>query len=137
MALLLCSPPAHALCPQIPGIVVQVMSRKSQILVYKDSQNLGLRPHDDTYRSLLQIPYEQIHGCRCDTVEMEGGGLLIMDARLAFTIIKGFAIHFVFSLRRIADGWEKMKIARSADLSGKVEAMNASSRKVETNFIFH
>ncbi|KAI9889391.1 MAG: hypothetical protein M1814_005327 [Vezdaea aestivalis] len=120
--------------PMIPGMVVQLMSRGSQVLVFKGSHKMLLRPRDTAYLNLLHIPYEQIEDCHPAVVDMEGGGLLLMDARLAFTVEKGFVIHFVFGVPAAAEGWAKMRMESAPTVVREIEAMDARSAKIKTNF---
>ena len=57
-----------------------------------------------------------------------------LDVRLGFTITKGFAITFVFGVRKLVDGWDKMRLSYSPELEKLVG--DISSKKIGTNFIF-
>ncbi len=58
----------------------------------------------------------------------------VLDVRLGFTITKGFAITFVFAVRELVDGWDKMRLPYSAEMEKLVT--DISSKKIGTNFKF-
>ncbi len=60
----------------------------------------------------------------------------MLDVRLGFTITKGFAITFVFAVRELVNGWDKMRLPHSAELERSVADLNNWSKKIGTNFTF-
>jgi len=44
----------------------------------------------------------------------------VLDDRLEFTITKGFVITFVFAVRELVNGWDKMRLPHSAELEKSV-----------------
>jgi len=65
---------------------------------------------------------------------MEKGGLAILDARLAFKTVKGFAIYFVFATRKELEGWPKKRFPRGDYLKGKAAEMESTT--IGVNFTF-
>jgi len=60
----------------------------------------------------------------------------VLDVRLGFTITKGFAITFVFAVRELVNGWDKMRLPYSPELEKSVADISNGSKKVGTNFTF-
>lgn len=58
----------------------------------------------------------------------------ILDARLAFKTVKGFAIHFVFGTKEELEGWPKKEFLGGEDIVRKAAEME--SPKIGTNFTF-
>jgi hypothetical protein len=59
---------------------------------------------------------------------------VILDARVGFEILKGYAITFEFAMYDIAHRWAKMILPRSAMLEKKVQDMQ--SEDIGVNFAF-
>lgn len=60
----------------------------------------------------------------------------MLDPGLAFTVFKGFAVTFVFGIRKLIDRWDKMRLPYSPELEKKVAELNSWSTKIGTNFTF-
>lgn len=60
----------------------------------------------------------------------------MLDVRLGFTITKGFAITFVFAVRELVNGWDKMRLPHSHELEKLVADISSGSKKIGTNFTF-
>lgn len=60
----------------------------------------------------------------------------MLDIHLGFTITKGFAITFIFGVRELVNGWDKMRLPYSPELEELVADISAKSRKIGTNFEF-
>lgn len=59
---------------------------------------------------------------------------VITDTRLAFRILKGLAIMFVFATREELSGWAKMVLPKDRGLEKMVAEMDAS--RIGVNFAF-
>ena len=61
----------------------------------------------------------------------------LLDVRLGFTITKGFAITFVFGVRELVDGWDKMQLPYSPELDKLIGEIDTWSKNIGTDFTFH
>lgn len=59
----------------------------------------------------------------------------ILDARLAFKNLKGFAIYFVFATKEELESWPKKKFPGGQDLEQKASQMESPT--VGLNFAFN
>lgn len=59
---------------------------------------------------------------------------MILDARLAFSIVDGFAITFAFATNDELERWSKMRIPKEPNLIQKVTEMK--SKTIGVNFTF-
>jgi hypothetical protein len=58
----------------------------------------------------------------------------ILDARLSFKRVKGFAIYFVFATKEELESWPKKRFPGGDDLKGKAAKME--STRIGLNFAF-
>lgn len=59
---------------------------------------------------------------------------MVSDTRLAFRIIKGLAIMFVFATKEELRGWAKMVLTKDRGLEKKVDEIVTS--RIGANFMF-
>lgn len=59
---------------------------------------------------------------------------IIVDARLGFKVVQGFAITFGFARREELKEWAKMRLPKTPSLIDKVAGMESST--IGTNFEF-
>lgn len=117
------------------AVVVQLWSPNSKMVYYEGSHKLPIKGFPLPI-GLLEIPYAPLRRAQCEPtpVEMEKGGIVILDARLAFRIERGYAIHCVFATRKELEGWPKKRFPKDPDLERKVAEME--SRTMGLNFTF-
>ncbi|KAJ5991668.1 hypothetical protein N7499_003798 [Penicillium canescens] len=141
-------------CPnvELPSLTVQLWEAGSQIEYYAGSQSLELNTFDSS-TGLLEVPFAHLAKSRPETVELENGGMyardlasytlhmvsdawyrVITDTRLAFRIVKGLAIMFVFATREELRGWAKMVLPKDRGLEKMVAEMG--TLKIGVNFAF-
>ena len=58
----------------------------------------------------------------------------ILDARLAFKTVRGFAIHFVLATKEELEGWPKKQFPGERDLERKAAEMETPT--IGVNFTF-
>ncbi|KAI9749076.1 MAG: hypothetical protein M4579_007011 [Chaenotheca gracillima] len=120
----------------LKGLMVQIWSRGSKAVYYKGSHRLPLQPakaHD----GMFEIPHEQLNkGSDPVVVDLEEGGLVVLDLRLAFTAFRGYAVLFVFAVQELIDHWGKIRLPHSPELENKVAEIDGISEKIGTNFTF-
>ncbi|KAH8708414.1 hypothetical protein GQ44DRAFT_777187 [Phaeosphaeriaceae sp. PMI808] len=119
--------------PELKAVVVQLWSPQSSMLVYGGSQLLQIKGFNAS-NGLLEIPYAPLKKCKPIEVVMEKGGLAILDARLAFKNVKGFAIYFVFATKEELMGWRKKKFPGGEELEQKASQMESPT--IGLNFAF-
>ncbi|KAF2176763.1 hypothetical protein K469DRAFT_605911 [Zopfia rhizophila CBS 207.26] len=116
-------------------LVVQLWSSGSRMVFYNGShlQSLDAGP---AANGLLEIPDSHLKraGITHTEVEMKGGGLAILDGRLGFKIVQGFAITFGFAAEEELKEWAKMKLPKAQILMKKVAEMESTT--IGTNFEF-
>jgi len=122
-------------CPnaEMSALTVQLWGAGSQIEYYVGSQFLELNTLDSS-TGLLEVPSARLAGRQPVPVEMEHGGMVIADARLAFRIVKGLAIMFVFATKEELAGWAKMELRKGRGLELIVDSMERPN--VGVNFTF-
>ncbi|KAH0558659.1 hypothetical protein GP486_004690 [Trichoglossum hirsutum] len=128
-----------------PTIGKQVDEFAKEGYPFKTEKGLGFIKHNtlddkslekiDT-SGLLEIPHKYLHKDNIEhtEVEMKDGALVILDDRLGFTIVQGFAITFCFMVEEELNKWAKMKLPNS--LSLKKIAISMTSEKIGMNFEF-
>ncbi|OAL57278.1 hypothetical protein IQ07DRAFT_638627 [Pyrenochaeta sp. DS3sAY3a] len=119
--------------PELKAVVVQLWSPQSCMLVYGGSQLLRIKGFNAS-NGLLEVPYAPLKQCKPIEVNMEKGGLAILDARLAFKNLKGFAIYFVFAPEEELKGWPKKNFPGGQDLEQKASQMESPT--IGLNFTF-
>jgi hypothetical protein len=141
-------------CPnaEMSALTVQLWGAGSQIEYYVGLQFLELNTLDSS-TGLLEVPSARLAGRQPVPVEMEHGGMyarhfvtgsliegsdlwyrVIADARLAFRIVKGLAIMFVFATKEELAGWAKMELRKGRGLELIVDSMERPN--VGVNFTF-
>lgn len=141
-------------CPNVdlPSLNIQLWEAGSEIEYYAGSQSLELNTFDSS-TGLLEVPFAHLSKTKPETVELEQGGMyarniasnivhkisdewhrVIADTRLAFRIVKGLAIMFVFATREELLGWAKMVLPKNRGLEKMVAEMDTS--KIGVNFAF-
>jgi len=118
---------------ELKAIVVQLWSPQSSMVVYDGSHLLPIRGFNAS-NGLLEIPYAPLKQCKSTNVELEKGGLAILDARLAFKTLKGFAIYFVFGTKEELKGWPKKQFPGGKELEQKAAEMDSPT--IGVNFTF-
>ncbi|KAK4132082.1 hypothetical protein BT67DRAFT_444200 [Trichocladium antarcticum] len=117
-------------------VVVQLWSSGSRVRFWGGSQLHALNGIAAA-NGLLEVPSERLEGLGLQPTEvvLERGGLALLDARLAFNIIEGFAITFAFATQEELQTWSKMRIPRQTDrLAQKMAEMG--SKHIGVNFAF-
>ncbi|PVH91196.1 hypothetical protein DM02DRAFT_678204 [Periconia macrospinosa] len=118
---------------ELKAVVVQLLSPQSSMVVYGGSQSLQIKGFNAS-NGLLEIPYAPLKKCKPIEVNMEKGGLAVLDARLAFKNLKGFAIYFVFATKEELEDWPKKIFPAGQGLEQKALQMNSST--IGLNFAF-
>jgi len=124
------------LTPEMQVLVVQLWSNKSRVNFW-DSSHLHSLNGIAAENGLLEVPSGRLEGLglRPKEAEFEHGGIALLDARLAFNIIEGFAITFAFATQEELQTWSKMQIPRRTDrLAQKMADME--SKHIGVNFAF-
>jgi hypothetical protein len=117
------------------ALVIQLWSPNAEMVYFKGSHLLQIGGFDSA-NGLLEIipaPLRQA-GCVPTSVNTKKGGLAVFDARLAFRITSGYAIHFVFATREEIQTWPKKKFPAGEDLERKAAEMENETMGV--NFMF-
>ncbi|KJK74213.1 hypothetical protein H634G_10586 [Metarhizium anisopliae BRIP 53293] len=119
----------------LTAVVVQLWGPNSKMVYYDGSHQLQIEGFPLPI-GLLEIPYAPLRQARCRPVpvEMKEGGIVVLDARLAFRIEGGYAIHCVFATREELRGWPKKKFPRNRGLEQKAAEME--SQTMGLNFTF-
>ncbi|KJZ69323.1 hypothetical protein HIM_11281 [Hirsutella minnesotensis 3608] len=84
--------------------------------------------HELAERDLVQA------GCTCNVEDFPDGGIAILDGRVAFEIVSGYAITFEFATVDVLDKWTKMILPKTPGLAERVAGMQSS--KIRINFEF-
>ncbi|KAL2215439.1 hypothetical protein M432DRAFT_128055 [Thermoascus aurantiacus ATCC 26904] len=121
--------------PKLQAIVVQLLGPGSEIILYKKSHRITLVPGQAS-NGLLEISREKLRDGAVEIVrkDMSDGGLVILDARLSFTVVKGVAITLAFTSKEELARWGKIKLPNSSELRKKCEEM--STERIGTNYEF-
>ncbi|KAK4107107.1 hypothetical protein N656DRAFT_720756 [Canariomyces notabilis] len=117
-------------------LVVQLWSNGSRVRFWGRSQLHALNGIAAA-NGLLEVPSGRLEGLGLQPTEvvLERGGLALLDARLAFNIIEGFAITFAFATQEELRTWSKMRIPKQIDrLDQKMAEME--SKHIGVNFAF-
>ncbi|KAI9770957.1 MAG: hypothetical protein M1840_002661 [Geoglossum simile] len=119
---------------RVRALMVQLWSTGSQAVFYKGSHLQSLEKIDTN--GLLEIPHEYLHKDAIERteVEMKNGALVILDDRLGFTIVQGFAITFGFAVEEELNIYAKIRLPNLPGLKKRVASM--TSKSIGTNFEF-
>ncbi|KZL67538.1 hypothetical protein CT0861_00342 [Colletotrichum tofieldiae] len=114
-------------------VLVQLWARGSQVEYYRGS-HLCVLPTTKGERSLHEISPMALDeaGCKPKELKFPDGGLVVLDARLAFEIKIGYAITFIFATDEVVAAWPKISLPNSPEVVRKV--VNMESQKIKVNF---
>ncbi|KAL2056592.1 hypothetical protein ABVK25_002986 [Lepraria finkii] len=110
--------------PARQALVVQLWSNASRVLFYKGS-HLGRSLQPTNGDRLLEISTDRLPMSPVELV-FEDGGLTILDGRLCFQIIHGFALTLVFAAPERLGKFAKMILPDSPDLKAQVDRMTTA-----------
>ncbi|KAI3094758.1 hypothetical protein CBS147333_9932 [Penicillium roqueforti] len=116
-------------------MIVHIWSKGSRATYYRGS-HLHSLPTVKAANGLFEIPSAGLRNatCRGKEVEFANGGLVILDARLAFEIKQGSATTFAFTTKNELATWAKMILPNSPGLARKVAEMESTG--IGVNFAF-
>ncbi|RDH26961.1 hypothetical protein BDQ94DRAFT_123624 [Aspergillus welwitschiae] len=134
--------PGHIFCFRKGGpkaglrvLIVHVWGKGSRATYYGGS-HLHSLPTVGAANGLFEIPSAALRSVRCQgtDVEITNGGLVILDARLAFEIKQGSATTLAFTNKDELATWAKMTLPQSRELARKVSEMESTG--ISVNFAF-
>ncbi|KAJ5543904.1 hypothetical protein N7494_005183 [Penicillium frequentans] len=116
-------------------LIVHMWSKGSRATYYCGS-HLHSLPTIKAANGLFEIPSAglRIAACQGKDIEFPNGGLVILDARLAFEIKQGSATTFAFTTKSELATWAKMTLPKSHGLAQKVAEMESTG--IGVNFAF-
>ncbi|KAJ3453100.1 hypothetical protein MRS44_018755 [Fusarium solani] len=110
--------------------------KASRLILFEDSHRHALAAEPGG-TGQLELPRETMteRGFREKQIDLDEGGLVIIDGRLFTTVVQGAMLGIAFAVPEELGHWAKMPYPNSADLQNKVRTMDSERIQMNIKFV--